>query len=189
MKQRVTEHDAELLDRWVDGQLEADAAGSLRERLGGDAALRAEEAELRSLFAAFELGKVEVRDGFADSVMARLPRRARASRLAVALLVAAGLAGLAASLALLAGSGLPTGGSVVATLGDYAATLLLAGAGLIGASWRGVGEGVRAFLALSPANVAIAVGLSTAAALLLFALLRRRGAVAAARSRPGRPRE
>jgi hypothetical protein len=186
MKHPVTEHDAELLDSWLDGQLEPGEARALSQRLGVDADLEREEAELRRLFQAFELGKVEVRDGFADSVMARLPQRAKAGRLAVALLVAAALAGLATSVALLSGGGAPTAGSLVATLGDFFGTLLIAGAGLLGASWRGVGEGVRSFLALSPANVAIAVGVSAASALLLISLLRRRRAVAAERARSTR---
>jgi hypothetical protein len=71
----------------------------------------------------------------------------------------------------------------VATLGESLGTILLAGAGLLGASCRGVGDGVRSFRALAPANVAIAVGVSAASALLLVSLLRRRRAVAAERAR------
>lgn len=189
MKQAVNEHDAALVDAWLDGQLEEQTAKAVSERLAArqaeDAVLLHEEEQLRRLFEGIELGKlgmaVEVRPGFADAVMARLPRRAKASRLGLGLAAAAALAGLAAAVALLA-TGPSTAGSLAAALGDYVATLALAGAGLLGASWRGVGDGVRGFLALSPANLAVAVGVFAASCLLLFALLRRRRAAVTARS-------
>jgi hypothetical protein len=193
MKQAVNEHDAALVDAWLDGQLEGQAAAALSERLAArqadDADLLHEEAQLRRLFEGIELGKLgmamEVRPGFADAVMARLPRRAKASRLGLGLAAAAALAGLAAAVALLA-PGASTVGSLSAALADYVAALALAGAGLLGASWRGVGDGVRSFLALSPANLAMVVGVFAASCLLLFALLRRRRAAVTARSQ--RPR-
>jgi hypothetical protein len=184
MKQPLNENDAALVDAWLDGQLRPDEARALAGRLPTDGDLREEEARLRRLFAAIELSRVPVREGFADRVMASLPRRAGARGFALALGLAAALAALAASVALVPAEllGVPAAGSLAAALGDYFATLVLAGAGLLGASWRGVGDGVRSFFALSPANAAIVVGVAAASALLLVALLRRR-ATATARAR------
>jgi hypothetical protein len=89
------------------------------------------------------------------------------------------LAVLSATL-LLAG-GTRFGEGPLATLGDLAMTSLAAGAGLLGATWTGIGTIASSWLQTSPVTFAVAAACFVAAPVLL--LLRRRQRTARVRSR------
>ena len=174
----------EAILRWLD--LEADGELSAEEAVRLEAALRqrpeleAERRELRRLHADLAT-RVDVREGFRESVMEALPQPAwePAGRRGwgVAVAVVALLA--AASAALLGWSGSSAtapGLGVLAAITDALQTALLTGAGLLGASWRGVGLALGELLDASPVTLAVfavgVVGLNV----LFFRLLRRRAA-------------
>ena len=148
--------------------------------------------------------RVEPRPGFADEVMAAVHRERQASDLmsakeavdqeiaadlerssprpmVVSALAAAALLMVVA--AALVGTGNGTGGLVgtAAAVGDFAWSTLLAGAGLLTASWQGVGATVGAWLRESTLNLVIGLALVVGLNLLLFHLLRRRVAASARR--------
>lgn len=133
---------------------------------------------LVALFEALDADRIPVRDGFTDSVCAALPepawrcRGGLAWRLPVAALVAFAL-GAALLLA-----GQPTGplGGTGSTLADFAQSTLLAGAGLLGASWRGIGLGLHELFAASTGSLIAAAVAVLCLDLLFVSLLRRRKA-------------
>jgi anti-sigma factor RsiW len=190
------EHDRyrEWLDLAIDGEL----AGPEREKLEAHLAecepCRAERLALERLATELVASRLKVRPGFASEVMAALepaPWEARtlaAWRLPFALLLALG--GLAAALFGGAAAGLDaqggrTWGALVALM-DLFASAALAGAGLAGASWRGLGFGVRAWFGESPLNLVAALVLLAFGYLLLYRLLRRPARAAALSTRRSR---
>ncbi|HVS12394.1 MAG TPA: hypothetical protein VMV46_00590 [Thermoanaerobaculia bacterium] len=179
----INDDTAQRLDLWLDGGPERSAGADLSDRLAADAELAAEERALRALFSQLESARVTVKPGFADGVMARLPRRRRAFSwvLAASLLVLFAAGGL--GLLRLAGVGGSLG--VLSALGDFVATSLVAGAGLLGATWSGVGAAVREWLGPSPVTWGIAAAVLVSLGLLLLSLVRRR-VPALERSRSGR---
>jgi hypothetical protein len=188
--------DCTTCQEWLD--LEADGAppagpgaprrGELAAHLESCADCRSEQQALTRTREALAASRVAVRSDFRDQVMAALPaagweaRSPRAWRLPAALLLA--LAGAAAALAGFGSArlhpGLPFAGALAA-VGDLFQTALLAGAGLLGASWRGVGGVVAELLGGSPGSLVALVVLVAGIDLLLLSLLRRRAAPAAER--------
>jgi len=173
----IHEETLKRLDLWLDGCPESgsDQTGphSLAEAVASSPQLAAEERWMRSLFAQLERVRVEVRPDFADRVLAALPKRRPlwSWGIAAGLLLAFALSGVA----LLAASGLGGGSlGLFAAVGDFLATTLLAGAGLLGATWSGLGGAVREWLGPSPLNWAIAAAVMLSLILLLASLLRRR---------------
>lgn len=172
------------LDLDLDSGLPAAEKAQLEERLAADTGLRAERQALAALHRLLAQDRIEVRAGFAARVQAALPT-APWQRSKRAWLLPAGLvAGFGAAAALVlggAGAPAPEGaltGTAVA-LFDFLATTFLAGAGLLAASWRGVGMGLEELFAQSEANLVVfgvAVGCLN---LLFFRMLRRRRAAAA----------
>ncbi|HEX5759376.1 MAG TPA: zf-HC2 domain-containing protein [Thermoanaerobaculia bacterium] len=133
-------------------------------------------------------GRVEVEPGFRARVMERLPaagwegRHPRTWRLPLAAFGLLG--GLAAALLGTSSVELGPEGSMLAALvalGEMARAALLAGAGLLAASWKGVGLAARDLLD-SPVDVGAVALLVLCLDLLLVSLLRRRRAARA----PGR---
>lgn len=130
--------------------------------------------------------RVPVREGFQARVMASLPaagwelahrpvRSAAGWRWPVAALSAL----LAAAAVLVAWSSPAPGGSfsgALAALGDLFTTSALAGAGLLGASWQGIGLVTSEALGRIPGGLVAFTLLVVCLNLLLFTLVRRRSA-------------
>ncbi|HEV8630858.1 MAG TPA: hypothetical protein VGV61_11110 [Thermoanaerobaculia bacterium] len=154
-----------------------------------------DDRQLARLDALLASDRVMARPGFARQVMAALPARApwadrrvqgwRSSLLALAALVALALGFLGIGGARLA----PASPALAAAraVADFGMAAALSGAGLLAASWRGVGMALGAALDL-PAQVVFGLGVLAVNALLLVLLRRggrswRRRAVAAATTR------
>ena len=185
-----------LYRQWLDlertGELAEGDRTRLEAHLEGCAECRAERRSLAALDDLLAAERVPVREGFRARVMASLPaaswevaagpvRSPAAWRWPVAALSAL----LAAAAALLAGSspGLAAGGSftgALAALGDLFATSALAGAGLLGASWQGLGLVTSEALGRIPGGLVAFTVLVVCLNLLLFTLVRRRSAEASA---------
>lgn len=195
--------DHDNLREW----LELDLEGRLPERLQPRLAAHLEscpdcQRERRELAALTELvreTRLEVRPGFREQVVAALPAagwetaRPRAWRLPAAVFVM-----LALGAALLLGTGSVAEGSgslagVLAAVAALAEASVMTGAGLLSASWKGLGALVTDLLG-SPANMAAFAVLVICVNLLLVSLVRRRRAATSAaraerrRRRPARSR-
>jgi hypothetical protein len=189
----IRDDDPELVDLALDGALpaaERDAA------LAGGPTL--EQRRLQRLHAELARARVQARPGFRDEVLASLPAAPWASpagfrlggaRAAVlALLLLGGLSTLLLGL----GSGrladtVPALGALRA-VSEFAAAAALSGAGLLAASWRGVGIALGEALDL-PAQLVFAFGVFAINGLLLLLLRRRsrrRAATATANARRSR---
>jgi len=186
------DHDPTLLvDLSVDGALDPAEREALRARVADDGALRREERELKRLHEVLAAGRVTARPGFATGVMAALPEsapwadrrllgwRSVLGTLAAVLALALGAFAVAGATGTgVNGPGFATARAVAA----FATSAALSGAGLLAASWRGVGMAVAAALDL-PATVAFGIGVVAVNALLIALLRRprrRRAALAAA---------
>jgi hypothetical protein len=169
-----------LLDLEVDGALEPAQRAELEAELEASPDLAQERQRLLRLQSLLEESRIPVRPDFRRCVMAALPtarwetRGLRAWRLPVALLVLLG--GSAAALVSLGVAGsLPQASffGAFSALFDLAVAALLTGAGLLSASWRGIGMAVgdvfSASLGLQVLFGAVVVGLN----LLLVLLVRR----------------
>ena len=174
----------EVYEEWVELEADGFLSPERRARLDAHAAdcarCRDERQALARLGALLRETAVAVEPGFRARVLERLPaagwegRHPRTWRLPFA--VFALLGGLAA--ALIGGTSAQLGpeGSMVAALaalGEMARAAVLAGAGLLGASWKGVGLAMRELLD-SPLDVAALGFLVLCLDLLLVSLLRRR---------------
>lgn len=163
--------------------LGAEERRRLADHLSGCPACRAERESLARLDALLAAERIEVRADFASSVMAALPAagwegRSRAAwrlPLAVALMLALA-AGALFSTGAGAGGGLP---AIAAALADLAASAVLAGSGLLWASWRGLSLALDRALA-GGAAVAFLVLVVSVDLLLASYLLRRRRRMAEA---------
>lgn len=152
---------------------------ALAEHLTGCAECQKESRDLREVHLLLAASVVRPREGFTGEVMRSLvpaPWEARALvvwRWPFAMLLALGgiaavlLGGAAASLE-------PSAGSFDAfvALARLLESAALAGAGLLGASWRGLGSGLGEWLGASKSHLALAGGLLLALNLLFLRLLR-----------------
>jgi predicted anti-sigma-YlaC factor YlaD len=171
--------DLELDGAAVDESLSAAEKARLEEHLASCAECRVEREGLLMLHERLSAAVVEPRAGFAGEVMRALgpaPWEARALvvwRWPFALLL--GLGGLAAVLLGGAAAELePRAGSFDAfmALARLLESAALAGAGLLGASWKGLGSGLAEWLGASKLNLAGAGVLLLALNLLFLRLLR-----------------
>lgn len=171
----------EWLDLEADGRLDGERRLLLDRHAADCAGCGEERRALGALRRALERSRLGVRRGFAAEVMRRLPAAGwegsapRAWRLPLALLAA-----FAASAAALVGvgsaqlrPGVPFVGAVAA-VADMVQTAALAGAGLLAASWQGIGFAVGDLFANSTGSLVAFVVLVLAIDLLLVMLLRRR---------------
>lgn len=175
MKTMDRETLAEWLDLDADGQLGEAERARLARALAADGELAAERRRLAALHAHLTAARIPVRPGFRDAVMASLPAPAwlRERSWALPLAMAVGLAAAAAFvLAGVSGEGalVGTGAAVL----DLFATAVLAGSGLLAASWRGLALGLEEVISSSGLSLAaMAVGVILLN-LLFFSMLRRR---------------
>lgn len=183
----------EWLDLEADDRLEPEQRRALDRHVAGCAECSRERQALAALGRVLERSRVGVRSGFTADVLRRLPatgwegsapRAWRAPVAVLALLVsaAAALVGLASARM---HPGVPFAGALAA-LGDLFQTAALAGAGMLTASWRGIGLAAGQLLTTSTGSLIAFVILVVAVDLLLLSLLRRRPAAAEQRSRRDR---
>lgn len=183
MHTMTSQNNARLIE-WLD--LEADGCLGEAERSELEAALKVDpelrrvREELADLHQALASSKIEVAPGFVERVMAALPaapwRRSSRRSWGVAAAAVAMLA-VASSLLVGGGSSGPLLG-VFGAIGQMLQASVMTGAGLLGASWRGVGLALQEVLTVSPGTM-VAFGVVVAGVnLLFFRLLRRRVGVA-----------
>jgi anti-sigma factor RsiW len=188
----MNQPDCATVREWLsldaDGELPPERHRRLEQHLESCAGCAAERRDLERLQQALAGARLAVRPDFRQSVMAALPaagwegRAPRAWRLPVAV-----FALLAAAAALVLGATSPAAGIASSALGALAAVAglleasALAGAGLLAASWKGVGLIVAELLA-SPLLLGAFLVLIVCLNLLLFSLLRRRRPAAATRA-------
>lgn len=174
-----TDRLREELDLELDGALDDAARVALAARIEGDLELARERQALAGVHAALAAAVVQPRPGFVADVMRALPPAAWEGRTVVAwrwpfalLLVLGGVAaalfgGAAAELEPSA-----PGFAAFAALAKLWSSAALAGAGLAGATWTGLGLGLAQWLVESKlhlfASAALLVGLN----LLLVRLMR-----------------
>lgn len=178
--------DHAMLLEWLDLDLEGQLGGAektaLEAKLAGDDTLarklRVERRQLGALHEAFEEDRIPVREGFRDEVMASLPHAAwERRRMSVwALPMAAALVLSLGAVFLLGTTGLAEShvvGTGLAVL-ELLQVTTLAGAGLLDASWRGLGLGLGELFSASKLGLAAMVAFIVCLDLLFLSLLRRR---------------
>ena len=181
------------LREWVqmefDGELENGRRADLEAHLAVCPECAAERASLARFGQALRQARVEVRPDFLSAVLAALPsagweaRSPRSWAWPAALFVVFAVA--AASLLRLSGAGGADQGPVLgalAALADLVATSVQTGAGLLTASWRGVGLAIRDLFGGSLVRMAI-FGFGVLCLNLLFFRLLRRPTAAEAHTR------
>jgi predicted anti-sigma-YlaC factor YlaD len=168
----------EWLNLDADGRLAPEERARLDEHLAGCEECREEREELAAFQSLFERTAVPVRSDFVDSVMAALPHAGWEGRsprtwqfpvaVAAMLMLVAGF--------LIAGSpaaSVPSGLAALDALGGMMRAAALAGAGLLGASWKGIGLIVENIIS-SPVSLGAFGFLVLCLNLLLISLVRRR---------------
>ncbi|MFQ5350719.1 MAG: zf-HC2 domain-containing protein [Thermoanaerobaculia bacterium] len=180
----------ELLQMQADGELSRLDAQRLDRHLAGCAACREERRELVRLEDLLTAARVPVRAGFRDELLAALPNAAWESRhpaswaAGVALVLALG----GGAFALTSGAGVTTSplAEIFVAVLDLFRSSLLAGAGLLDASWRGLGLALSQLFAGSWLNlVAFGVFVIGVDTLFLRLLLYTRRKIREAASRRG----
>lgn len=180
-----------LVDLEKDGALTPSERSRLEAQLeaGGPMAdsLAQEAGSLGALQSLLEQARVAVHPEFVDRVMSAIESHRATQQRRIFAVAAAALLALVAATALLIG--LSTGGAEAAgaasgplgAVGDFFVTTLVAGAGLLGASWQGFGAALGQWLGESVVNLigfgALVIGLNV----LFFSLLRRRRAAVRAK--------
>ena len=167
----------EWLNLDADGLLAGEERTLLNEHLASCADCRGEREELAALEGLLRSSAVAVRPDFQETVMASLQpagweaRSPRTWRFPAAVFVLMG--GLAAAL-MVAGPGAePAGVSALLAVGSMFQAALLAGAGLLAASWKGMGLLFEEVIS-SPASLGAFGFLVLCLNLLLISLVRRR---------------
>lgn len=173
----------EWIDLELDGALAAAERRELEAHLAGCADCAAERRRLERLHRRLAESRIPVRAGFRERVLAALPatgweaRPARAWRLPGLLLAALGSATLL--LAAVGGLRLEPQGPLPAALAavvELLATSALAGAQLMGASWRALGLAVNELVLASPTAVAALLLVLACLSALFVRLVRGAGA-------------
>jgi len=187
MDKNESQNLTELLFLEPDGELNRDEVKRLDAAANDSAEFVETRRQLARLDTLLEESRIEVGDDFRSEVMASLPpagwsgRHPRTWRLAAAVLAVLG--GGAALLTGLSAAQLEPASpflAAMAAVGDMLSSSVAAGAGLIGASWRGIGLALGEWLGASLPN-AIAFGVLLVGINLLLArrLTRRLRKVAA----------
>ena len=170
---------AEWLDLDLDGQLGRSERAQLEEQLGADPKLAAEHRRLESLHVMLTESRIPVRPDFREQVMAQLPSPVwQASRVPVWALPAAMMVVLGVASALVLGMGAPAAEGALLGTGlavfDFLKATMVAGAGLMAASWRGFGWGLEELIASSGLSLVAMAVLVVFMNLLFISMMRRR---------------
>jgi len=166
----------EWLDLEADGRLSSEEQSRLDEHVAACTACRDERAELRALEEVLQRNRVALRPDFRDQVLAALPatgwegRHPRTWAFPAAAFV---LLGVLAAFALGGHLGESSGLGAVFAIGGLIRATLLAGAGLLAATWKGVGLVFEEMLS-SPLSLGVFAVLVVSLNLLLISLIRRR---------------
>jgi anti-sigma factor RsiW len=178
----------EWLNLDADGTLGKGERALLDEHLASCAECRSEREEILAIDALLRRSALEVRPDFSASVMVALPtagweaRSPRAWRFAAAVIVLLG--GLAAALMLAGSAPASSGLGALLAVGGMLQTAAVAGAGLLGASWTGIGLVLDKVIA-SPVSLGAFGLLVLCLNLFLFSLIRRRRPAGATAQRSG----
>ena len=161
MNNRQTHHNT--LREWLylesDGELNAVQRSSLKQHLESCSECREELRQVDNLERLLVASRIEVGESFRDEVMSGLPSagwEARAPRTWIAAAVVALLFALGSALLIGGASEQATSAVPIAALSaiwDLLATSALAGAGLLAASWKGLGLAMQDVLGQSIWNV------------------------------------
>lgn len=184
---------SELLQLEADGELSRVEAQRLERHLAGCAGCRAERRELARLDELLTAASVPVRPGFRDEVVASLPSAAWESRHPASWAAGAVLALLlgGGAFALTSGAGVTSSplAEIFVAVFDLFRSSLVAGAGLLDASWRGLGLALARLLEGSWINLAafgvFVFGVNALFVRLLLATRRRVRQAAARREADG----
>jgi anti-sigma factor RsiW len=166
----------EWLNLDADGTLEPAEQARLEEHLAGCEECRREREELLAFERLLQRSSVPVRPDFANAVMAALPPagwEARSPRTWRFPLAVAAMLMLVAGLLVAGSSVAPSGLAAVSAVGGMFRAAALAGAGLLGASWKGIGIVVEDVIS-SPMSLGAFGFLVLCLNLLLVSLVRRR---------------
>jgi anti-sigma factor RsiW len=173
----------------ADGMLDGGERALLDAHLASCADCRREREEILALGALLQRSALPVRADFRESVMSALPtagweaRSPRAWRFTAAVIVLLGA--LAAALMAAGSAPASSGLGTVAAVGGMLQAAVLAGAGLLGASWKGIGMVVDQVIA-SPLSLGAFGFLVLCLNLFLVSLIRRKRPAGAAAQRSGR---
>lgn len=193
---RIQMVDHETYQQWLDldlaGELGEAERARLERHLEDCADCRAERSSLEVLDELLAAERIPVREGFRTEVMASLPAAGWEARQPAAWRwpLAACTALLVAAVALLGLTGGVPAGSFSGALGAVAALFskgALAGAGLLAASWKGVGLITAEALGEIPGGLIALAVLVVCCNLLLFSLVRRRKTAAETAGGESRP--
>ncbi|HEX4965840.1 MAG TPA: zf-HC2 domain-containing protein [Thermoanaerobaculia bacterium] len=174
----------EWLNQDADGMLASGEKARLEEHLATCEECRQERDELIAFERLLETAALPVRVDFADSVMAALPPagwEGRAPRTWRFPLAVAAMLMLVAGLLVAGSSAAPSGLAALDAVGGMLRAATLAGAGLLGASWKGIGLIVGEIIS-SPVSLGAFGFLVLCLNLLLVSLVRRRRPAGAAAS-------
>lgn len=176
----------EWLNLDVDGLLPAHQSTELAQHLASCTECRAERDDLLALEGLLQKNRMPVRPDFRDAVLSSLPTTGWENRHpktwsfpAAVFLLLAGIATMLFGSAQLGTAG--SGGSGIAALlavAEMLGSTLLAGAGLMAATWKGFGLAFEEVIA-SPMSLGVLAVLVVSLNLVLFTLLRRRRSVPA----------
>lgn len=182
--------------QWLDALADGSLSEAMTEderlhfaaEVGNDPRLEADRQGWDALHRILREDRIAVREGFAEKVLAALPEPAwqpSSTRFYPGLVAALLICTIGATYLLAGLADQPLAGTGLA-LADFLQTTLLAGSGLLAATWVGLGFGLEKVFATSGASLAAFAILVTCLNLLFVSLLRRRAPVAgSARSGQG----
>ena len=192
--------NAKTMNEWLflepDGELSHEQLTELDAWSAGSPEIAATRRQLERLDALLAGSKIDVRDGFQQQLIASLPPAGWHARHPrswwVAALVLAVLGGSSALLMGLSAAQLEPASPFVAAMaavGEMLTSSIAAGAGLIGASWHGIGLVFGEWLGQSMPNTVSFVVAVVGVSLLLSRRLRRRARPAVVSAGSGQPAE
>ena len=172
----------EWLHQDADGDLPASQRTQLEQHLDTCEGCRTEREDLMALEALLQKNRIPVRTDFKDTVLASLPTTGWENRSpktwgfpAAVFVLLAGIAAVLFGSAHLSTAG--PGASALLAVADMLGSTVQAGAGLLAATWKGLGMAFTEVIA-SPVSLGVLAVLVISLNLLLISLVRRRRVVA-----------